>query len=55
MSSPFVRIFQGIFPAPQISGSYFDSAALLARAMWYFLGYIITYVIAVFSSRSEAA
>ena len=51
LSVPFVRLFQGIFPAPATNGSYFDTAAILALLIWYLLGFIITYVISMFSKR----
>ncbi len=50
LSDPFVRPFQGIFPAPRTLGSYFDSASILAVLIWYMLGYIITSVISLFSN-----
>jgi hypothetical protein len=51
LSAPFVRVFQGIFPAPSTNGSYFDTAALLALAIWYILGFILNYVLSLFSNR----
>ena len=51
LSLPFVRLFQGIFPAPSMNGSYFDTASLLALAMWYVFGFIVTYIISLFSNQ----
>ncbi len=52
ISVPLVRMFQGIFAAPQVGGAYFDSAAILALAMWYVLGFLVTYIISLFSNRN---
>jgi hypothetical protein len=51
ISAPFVRIFQGIFPAARVSGTFFDSAALLALAIWYLFGYVVTYIVSLFSKK----
>jgi hypothetical protein len=51
LSTPFVALFRGIFPATGTGGSYFDSAALLALVVWYLLGYILTYIISVLGSK----
>lgn len=53
VSNPFVRMFQGIFPASRVEGAYFDTAALLAIGMWYLLGFIITTILNIFSNRPQ--
>ena len=53
LTRPFVQPFQGIFPMPQVSGSYFDSAAILALGMWYLFGFVLTYVISLFSNQIQ--
>lgn len=52
LSTPFVAPFKGIFATPQAGGSYFDSASLLALAIWYLLGYILTRILYLFSRRT---
>lgn len=52
LSYPFVYLFQGIFPAPSTNGSYFDTAALLALVIWYIFGFILNYVLTLFSNRA---
>jgi hypothetical protein len=54
LSNVFVRPFQGIFSSANARGSYFDSAALLALVVWYLFGYLLTYVIALFSKRTTS-
>lgn len=50
ITNVFIRPFQDIFPTPAANGSYFDSNAVLALVMWYLLGYIMTYLISLFSN-----
>lgn len=52
LSVPFVKPFQGIFSTPRSGSSYFDSASLLALAIWYILGYLVTYIIEMFSNKT---
>lgn len=55
LSAPFVAPFQGIFSSPRAGGAFFDSAALLALASWYIVGFIISYVLSLFSSDTTEA
>ncbi|NTV30867.1 hypothetical protein HGA91_02715 [candidate division WWE3 bacterium] len=51
MSAPFVGPFQGIFPEVETGVSVFDTASILAVVAWYILGFILTYVISIFSNK----
>jgi uncharacterized protein YggT (Ycf19 family) len=42
ITSPFVSLFKGIFPAPEAGGSYFDTAAILAIVVLSLLGWGIS-------------
>lgn len=47
VTDPLVNIFKGIFSAPQVQGSYFDTAALLAIVVVSLLGWGISALIDV--------
>ena len=42
ITEPLVALFKGIFPAPQVQGAYFDTAALLAIVIFSLLGWGIS-------------
>jgi uncharacterized protein YggT (Ycf19 family) len=42
ITDPFVSLFKGVFPAPQVDGAYFDTAALLAIVIISLLGWGIS-------------
>lgn len=54
LSAIFVAPFRGIFPAPTTAGAYFDTAALLAIAIYYLLAFLIIKGIALLSRDTEA-
>jgi uncharacterized protein YggT (Ycf19 family) len=41
LTQPLVAPFQGIFPAPTVQGSYFDTAALVAMLIYALIGLAI--------------
>lgn len=45
ISSPFVAPFRGIFPNPQVEGSYFDTASLAAIIVYILVGWIVSRLI----------
>jgi uncharacterized protein YggT (Ycf19 family) len=47
ITAPFVALFKGIFPAPSVEGSYFDTAAILAIVVLSLLGWGISKLIDV--------
>ncbi|HSI20821.1 MAG TPA: YggT family protein [Verrucomicrobiae bacterium] len=47
ITEPFVSLFQGIFSAPHVEGSYFDTAAILAIVIVSLLGWGISSLINV--------
>lgn len=47
ITNPFVAMFQGIFAAPSIEGSYFDTAAVLAIIVLSLIGWGISALIDV--------
>lgn len=49
VTQPFVSLFNGIFPTPAASGSYFDTAAVLAIVVISLLGWGISTLINVMS------
>ncbi len=53
LTTPFVQPFQGIFSTPQGGGAYVDSAALLALALWYLFGTIVTYILTLLSNDTS--
>ena len=42
ITDPFVSLFRGVFPAPQVDGAYFDTAAVLAIVIISLLGWGIS-------------
>ncbi len=42
LTSPFVAPFRGIFPAPTVEGSYFDTASLAAIIVYSLIGWGLT-------------
>lgn len=42
VTDPLIAPFRGIFPSPQLEGSYFDTAALVAIVAYLLLGWIVT-------------
>lgn len=47
ITNPFVAPFRGIFPAPSVDGSYFDTAAFVAAIIFTLLAWGITALIDV--------
>lgn len=47
ITDPFVAPFRGIFPAPTVDGSYFDTAAFVAIVMYCLLAWGITALVDV--------
>ncbi len=45
ISSPFVAPFRGIFPNPQVEGSYFDMASFAAIIVYALLGWVVARLI----------
>jgi uncharacterized protein YggT (Ycf19 family) len=52
ITSPFVAPFRGIFAAPAVGGSYFDSAALLAMVIIALLGWGIAALVDLGNPKS---
>ncbi len=53
ISQVFILPFRGIFPSPATGDMYFDSAALLAIALYYLLAFLIIKGITLFSKRTD--
>jgi len=47
ITGPFVAPFLGIFPAPTVEGSYFETASLVAIIVYAIIGWIIARLIDV--------
>jgi hypothetical protein len=47
ITAPFVAPFTGIFPAPTVEGSYFETAALVAIVVYAIIAWIIARLIDV--------
>ena len=51
LSRIFILPFVGIFKSPTFDGSYFDSAALIGIFAWIVIGFILTPLIKLFSTK----
>lgn len=51
----FVSPFQGIFPAPTSGEAYFETASILAILIWTVIGFILSTIVKMFSTRTPEA
>ena len=51
ITHPFVTLFQGIFASPATTGSYFDTATILAMIVYALIGWGITSLIGISRHR----
>lgn len=54
ISGPFVAPFRGIFLSPNVGGSYFDTAALVAIIIYALLGWMISGLINLITRPSDS-
>lgn len=54
ISAPFVAPFAGIFPAPSVSGAYFDTAALVGIIVYSLIAWGIAALIDAASQPAES-
>lgn len=52
LTNIFVAPFRGIFASPAYGQTYFDTAAILAMVMWLVIGFVLTTIIRLFSTRT---
>lgn len=52
LTNLFVAPFRGIFPSPSESGSFFDTAGVVAIGFYYLLAFIITSFLRILSKRN---
>jgi uncharacterized protein YggT (Ycf19 family) len=52
LTNLFVAPFRGIFPSPSESGSFFDTAGVVAIGFYYLLAFILTSFLRILSKRS---
>jgi uncharacterized protein YggT (Ycf19 family) len=45
ITNPLIAPFRGIFPAPAVDGSYFDTASLVAIIVYVLIGWVIARLI----------
>jgi uncharacterized protein YggT (Ycf19 family) len=54
ITGPFVAPFRGIFASPNVGGSYFDTAALIAIVIYILLGWVISGLINLITRPSDS-
>ncbi|HRN85698.1 MAG TPA: YggT family protein [Candidatus Dojkabacteria bacterium] len=52
LTNLFVAPFRGIFPSPSESGSFFDTAGVVAIGFYYLLAFIVTSFLRILSKRN---
>lgn len=50
----FVLPFKGIFPSPNISTGYFETASVIAIFMWIVIAWVISLIVGLFSTKTTS-
>lgn len=54
LTNVFVAPFMGIFPSVAVEGSYFEMASVVAMIIWLVLAVVVSLLVNIFSSDTEA-